>query len=126
VGWSKHSLNCTVNVRYKNCTKCKNPHVHSLSKLRYTAYYKCCCLLNVAIPATCVTSHYCSFLSSYTPSLCISLLITINNKLLRKLSMLLSLTLTDTQAVTALQLLQQPVFQQHRCLGFLYSTCRFE
>jgi len=34
----------------------------------------------------------------------------------------MSFTLTDTQAVTAFQLLQQPVFHQHTILGFLNST----
>ena len=64
-----------------------------------------------------------SFPSTYIPSLYISLSIPINNKLLRKLSMLMSHTLTDTQAVQhcTLQLLQQAVFPQHRRLGLLDS-----
>ena len=36
----------------------------------------------------------------------------------------MSLTLTDAQAVPALQLLQQPVLQQQKRLGFLYSKYR--
>jgi hypothetical protein len=36
-------------------------------------------------------------------------------------SRIMSFTLTDTQAVPALQLLQQPVFQQHRSLRFFYQ-----
>jgi len=35
-----------------------------------------------------------------------------------------SFTLTDTTAVSALQLLQQPVLQQQQRLGFLYSKYR--
>jgi len=36
----------------------------------------------------------------------------------------MSLTLADTPAVSALQLLQQPVLQQQQRLGFLYSKYR--
>ena len=43
-----------------------------LNKLRCTANYKCFSLLNVAIPATLVTSHYC-FLLLYTHSITIHL-----------------------------------------------------
>ena len=43
-----------------------------LNKLRCTANYKCCPLLNVAIPATLVTSHYC-FLLLYRHSITIHL-----------------------------------------------------
>ena len=38
----------------------------------------------------------------------------------------MSFTLTDTQAVPALRLLQQPGFHQDRSLEFLYSTPRIE
>jgi len=38
-----------------------------LNKIRCTANYKSCCLLNVAIPAIYVTTHYC-FLPLYSPS----------------------------------------------------------
>ena len=53
-----------------------------------------------------------SFPSTHNPSLSIP----INNKSLRKLSILMSFTLTDTQAVSAMQLLQQPGFHQDRSL----------
>jgi len=62
-----------------------------LDTLQLSANYRRC-LLNVAIPDTCVTSV--SFPSTWNPSLCISLSIRINNKLLRKLWSLMSFTLT--------------------------------
>jgi len=63
-----------------------------------------------------------TFTSTNTPSLSIP----IKNKSHRKLSILMSCTLTDTQAVSAMRLLQQPSFHQDWSLGFLYSIFGFE
>jgi hypothetical protein len=80
-----------------------------LNKLRCTPIYKALCLLNAAMPAKHVT--FVAYLFTYTPYLFISPSIPINNKLFRNLPMPMSFTLTDTQAVSALQLHRQPFLQ---------------
>ena len=58
---------------------------------------------------------------SFTPSLCISLSIPTNNRSLRKPQTAV-LHPDRHSRCTTLQLLRQPVFRQHRRLGFLDST----
>ena len=119
VGWSEYivwialklsDIQFEQNVRILKLTL--------LNKLRCTAKYKACCLLNVAIAATCVTSH--CLLPLYPHSLPLYLTVNSNKKHIIQKSLKTDAIHTyRLSGYVTLQLLQQPVFLQHRRLGFL-------